>query len=141
MKKVIVYLCTIILGASIPIYFLLIWEPLKSEEVLSANAIINDENEEIVSNDTNLENIALKQSDTTNSLFNNLDNDRRDKLNTIMKKLSVVDLIKINDYFSDKNNSDRIKMGAELAKKRMVSTDYEIFKNILENYIDESILD
>ena len=140
MKKLIIYLFTIILGASVPIYFLLIWEPLKSEEVLSTNSVTEIENEELVNNYVKSESISLKQSESTNSLFNYLDNDRRDKLNAIMKKLSIVDSIKINDFFSDRNNEDRIKMGIDLAKKRMAASDYEILKNILENYVDESIL-
>ncbi len=148
MKKLIIYLFTILLGASIPIYFLLIWEPLKSEETMSNNTIenINEENnininEELINNSKDVNTFLLKQRDDTNSLYNYLDNDRKEKLNTIMKKLSVVDLIKINDLFADKTDDEKIKKGVELAKKRMSSSDYDIFKSILETYIDSSILD
>ena len=147
MKKLILYLFTIVLGASIPIYFLLIWEPLKSEEAMSNNTIVNiseenniNTNEEIISNSENVNTLLLKQRDSVNSLYNYLDNDRREKLNTIMKKLSIVDLITINDFFADKDDNEKIKKGVELAKKRMSSSDYDIFKNILETYIDSSIL-
>ena len=58
-----------------------------------------------------------------------------------MKKLSILDLIKINDFFIDKDNKEQIKKGVELAKKRMSSSDYEIFKDILENSINSIILD
>ena len=148
MKKLITYLFTIILGASIPIYFLLIWEPLKSEEVLSNNILSQDKNEYDMNTKESLENnsietetILLKESNFSNSLFNYLDNDRKEKLNVIMKKLSVLDFIKINNYFSDKDNNEKINKGVELAKKRMTTSDYEIFKNILENSINSSILD
>ncbi|MFU7516955.1 hypothetical protein [Clostridium sp. HCS.1] len=148
MKKLILYIFTIILGASIPIYFLLIWEPLKSEEVLSNNILSQDTNEYDMNTKESLENnsietetILLKESNFSNSLFNYLDNDRKEKLNVIMKKLSVLDFIKINNYFSDKDNNEKINKGVELAKKRMPTSDYEIFKNILENSINSSILD
>lgn len=148
MKKLIIYIFTIILGASIPIYFLLIWEPLKSEEVLSNNILSQDTNEYDMNTKESLENnsietetILLKESNFSNSLFNYLDNDRKEKLNVIMKKLSVLDFIKINNYFSDKDNNEKINKGVELAKKRMPASDYEIFKNILENSINSSILD
>ncbi|MDU5108156.1 hypothetical protein [Clostridium sp.] len=148
MKKLILYIFTIILGASIPIYFLLIWEPLKSEEVLSNNILSQDKNEYDMNTKESLENnsietetILLKESNFSNSLFNYLDNDRKEKLNVIMKKLSVLDFIKINNYFSDKDNNEKINKGVELAKKRMPTSDYEIFKNILENSINSSILD
>ncbi len=147
MKKLIVYLFTIVLGASIPIYFLLIWQPLRSEEAMSNNTIENiseenniNTNEEVISNSENVNTILLKQKDTVNSLYNYLDNDRREKLNTIINKLSIVDLIKIDDFFADKDDNEKIKKGVELAKKRMSSSDYDILKNILETYIDSSIL-
>lgn len=148
MKKVIIYIFTIILGASIPIYFLLIWEPLKSKEVLSNEIFSEDINEnntlnknkDFINDSVEVETVSLKQS-ISNSLFNYLDNERKEKLNIIMKKLSILDLIKINDFFIDKDNKEQIKKGVELAKKRMSSSDYEIFKDILENSINSIILD
>ncbi|MCF0148741.1 MAG: hypothetical protein HUJ77_10140 [Clostridium sp.] len=147
MKKLILYIFTIILGASIPIYFLLIWEPLKSEEVFNNNIFSEDINEHdntkegLVSSSIEAETILIKDSNFSNSLFNYLDTDRKEKLDVIMKKLSVLDFIKINNYFSDKDNNEKISKGVELAKKRMAESDYEIFKNILENSIDSSVLD
>ena len=148
MKKVIIYIFTIILGASIPIYFLLIWEPLKSKEVLSNEIFSEDINEnntlnknkDFINDSVEVETVSIKQS-ISNSLFNYLDNERKEKLNVIMKKLSILDLIKINDFFIDKDNKEQIKKGVELAKKRMSSSDYEIFKDILENSINSIILD
>ena len=148
MKKVIIYIFTIILGASIPIYFLLIWEPLKSKDVLSNEIFSEDINEnntlnknkDFINDSVEVETVSLKQS-ISNSLFNYLDNERKEKLNVIMKKLSILDLIKINDFFIDKDNKEHIKKGVELAKKRMSSSDYEIFKDILENSINSIILD
>lgn len=148
MKKAMIYIFTIILGASIPVYFLLIWEPLKSKEVLSNEIFSEDINEnntlnknkDFINDYVGVETISLKQS-ISNSLFNYLDSERKEKLNIIMKKLSIIDLIKINDFFVDKDNNEKIKKGVELAKKRMSPSDYEIFKDILENSINSNILD
>ncbi|MGN0025637.1 MAG: hypothetical protein ACI33I_01340 [Clostridium sp.] len=148
MKKVIIYIFTIILGASIPIYFLLIWEPLKSKEVLSNEIFSEDINEnntlnknkDLINDSVEVETVSLKQS-ISNNLFNYLDNEKKEKLNVIMKKLSILDMIKINDFFIDKDNKEQIKKGVELAKKRMSSSDYKIFKDILENSINSIILD
>ena len=143
MKKLLTYICTIIIGASIPIYFLVIWEPLNSEDVLSKDVVeesITNSSIEDLNTENKLETVALKKESSSNSVFNNLESDKREKLNSILKKLSIVDLIKVNDYFSDKNNNEKIKEGIELVKKRISVTEYEMFKNIVEDQVDSSIL-
>ena len=143
MKKLLTYICTIIIGASIPIYFLVIWEPLSSEDVLSKDIVeesITNSGIEGLNTENKLETVALKKESSSNSMFNNLESDKREKLNSILKKLSIVDLIKVNDYFSDKNNNEKIKEGIELVKKRISVTEYEMFKNIVEDQVDSSIL-
>lgn len=147
MKRVLAYICTIIIGASIPIYFLLIWEPLNSKDVLSENAtgelsITNSDEGSIESlnNENKLNTLTLQKENSLNSMFNYLENDKKEKLNSLLKNLSVVDLIKVNDYFSDKNNNEKIKMGIDLVKKRMSDSDYTVFKNIIEDQVDSSIL-
>lgn len=143
MKKLLTYICTIIIGASIPIYFLVIWEPLNSEDVLSKDVVeesITNSSIEGLNTEDKLETVALKKESSSNSVFNNLESDKREKLNSILKKLSIVDLIKVNDYFSDKNNNEKIKEGIELVKKRISVTEYEMFKNIVEDQVDSSIL-
>lgn len=143
MKKLLTYICTIIIGASIPIYFLIIWEPLNSEDVLSKDVLeesITNSSIEDLNTENKLETVTLKKESSSNSMFNNLESDKREKLNSILKKLSIVDLIKVNDYFSDKNNNEKIKEGIELVKKRISVTEYEMFKNIIEDQVDSSIL-
>lgn len=143
MKKLLTYICTIIIGASIPIYFLIIWEPLNSEDVLSKDVLeesITNSSIEDLNTENKLETVTLKKESSSNSMFNNLESDKREKLNSILKKLSIVDLIKVNDYFSDKNNNEKIKQGIELVKKRISVTEYEMFKNIIEDQVDSSIL-
>lgn len=143
MKKLLTYICTIIIGASIPIYFLVIWEPLNSEDVLSKDVVeesITNSSIEGLNTEDKLETVALKKESSSDSIFNNLESDKREKLNSILKKLSIVDLIKVNDYFSDKNNNEKIKEGIELVKKRVSVTEYDMFKNIIEDQVDSSIL-
>ena len=142
MKRILMYLFAIILGAVIPIYFLLIWEPLKSEEVYSNNTIEKNENNYIDLNSSlEVENVVLNKTNNSNSIFNDLDKDYKDKLHIIMQKLSIIDYIKLNDLFSDKDDSEKIKTGTELVKKRLGISEYEEFKNILGNSIDISIID
>ena len=143
MKKLLTYICTIIIGASIPIYFLVIWEPLNSEDVLSKDVVeesITNSSIEGLNTEDKLETVALKKESSSDSIFNNLESDKREKLNSILKKLSIVDLIKVNDCFSDKNNSEKIEEGIELVKKRVSVTEYDMFKNIIEDQVDSSIL-
>ncbi|WP_066895765.1 hypothetical protein [Clostridium nigeriense] len=143
MKKILIYIFAILLGASIPIYFLLIWEPLKSEEALSEN-IINISTEDKLNENTNLlaeeEKLILKQKDNQESLFNYLEGNRRESLNLILKKLSILDIVKVNEYFSDKNNEEKIKQGIELVKRRLSSSDYDIFKSIIQNKVNSTFL-
>lgn len=146
MRKILIYLLTIILGISIPVYFLLIWEPLKSEETLSdnvsdisINALSNEKNES-ENIDNKEEKLLLKQNNAKNSLFDSLEGNRRDSANIILKKLSIKDLIKVNNYFSDKDNKEKIEAGIELVKKRLSYSDYEVFKDIIEGKVDSSIL-
>lgn len=146
MRKISIYLLTIILGMSIPIYFLLIWEPLKSEETLSenisdisSNDLINESNElKNISNKD--EKLLLKQSNASNSFFDSLEGNRKESINIILKKLSIKDLIKVNNYFSDKDNKEKIEAGIELVKKRLSYSDYEVFKDIIEGKVDSNIL-
>ncbi|MGG7059898.1 hypothetical protein ACQPUY_13035 [Clostridium nigeriense] len=147
MKRILIYICTIIIGASIPIYFFLIWEPLNSKDVLSENAIgksssenIDENNMEVLNDENRLDTLILPKEIGSSSMFNYLESDKRERLNSLLKNLSVVDLIKVNDYFSDKNNNEKIKVGVELVKKRMSASDYEIFKNVIEDQVDSSVL-
>lgn len=147
MKRILIYICTIIIGASIPIYFFLIWEPLNSKDVLSENAIgksssenIDENNMEVLNDENRLDTLILPKEIGSSGMFNYLESDKRERLNSLLKNLSVVDLIKVNDYFSDKNNNEKIKVGVELVKKRMSASDYEIFKNVIEDQVDSSVL-
>ncbi|WP_291648633.1 hypothetical protein [Clostridium sp.] len=186
MKKRFFYIITIILGAIIPIYYLLIWEPLKSEEVISNNSIgainenvLNDDevsngkdissdgnkkkidnnkngfnnkgesnirknsnyNENILNNKKEIEAISIKQSDIENNLFAELEKSEKLEIDRMLKSLSIVDIVKVNDYFSDKYDNDNIREGFLLVKKRMSLLDYEEFKNILSRYTDLDIIE
>ncbi len=146
MRKISVYLLAILLGISIPVYFLLIWEPLKSEEALSENVSdvsINNSSEESKENqviNNKEEKLLLKLNNNSNSFLENLEGNRKDSINVILKKLSVSDLIKVNNYFVDKDNKENVKLGIELIRRRLSYSDYEVFKNIIENKVDSTII-
>ena len=179
MKKIFLYITTIIFGASIPIYFPLIWEPLKSEEVISDNYIratndkdsnnedieknmnnqklnnndnnfnikeaediktISNSNENIINTSNKIEALSIKRSNIENNLFSELEKSKKLEIDRILKSLSVIDIVKLNDYFSNKEDEDRVKEGLELIKKRMSSSDYEEFKDIINKYIDSDVI-
>ena len=161
MKKILIYITTILIGASIPVYFLLIWEPLKSEEAISRNSIdINTENkidmeksnanEKVLSDEKALEDkeinndneinkkevTLIKNGTINNNLFNGLEKTKREEINKILKNLSVVDIIQINEYFSNSEDKINLKNGILLVKKRTSNSEYEVFKNIMNEYIN-----
>ncbi len=165
MKKILIYIATILIGASIPIYFLLIWEPLKSEEAISKNSIdINTENkidmensntnEKVLSDKKSIEDkeinddneinrinnkkevTLIKNGTLNNNLFNGLEKTKKEEINKIFKNLSIVDIIQINDYFSNSEDKGNLKNGILLVKKRTSNSEYEVFKNIMNEYIN-----
>lgn len=165
MKKILIYITTILIGASIPVYFLLIWEPLKSEEAISRNSIdMNTENkidmeksnanEKVLSDEKALEDkeinndnennkvsdenkvTLIKNGTINNNLFNGLEKTKREEINKILKNLSVVDIIQINEYFSNSEDKINLKNGILLVKKRTSNSEYEVFKNIMNEYIN-----
>lgn len=137
MKKVIIYSLTVIISAAIPIYFLLIWEPLKSIDAISDNIIVTEY--EHLNNNYEENNMYiidnLNSREGTFSKISNLPQEKRDKLNVLIKNLSIVDIIKINNYFADINNIENITKGFGLLEKRMSKENYQEFKDILGDYI------
>lgn len=168
MKKILIYITTILIGASIPVYFLLIWEPLKSEETISRNSIdINTENkinmeksnankkvlsdekdleDKEINNDNKINKVSdennekeitlIKNGTINNDLFNGLEKNKREEMNKILKNLSVIDIIQINEYFSNSEDKINLKNGILLVKKRTSNSEYEVFKNIMNEYIN-----
>lgn len=137
MKKLIVYSMTVLISASIPIYFLLIWEPLKAKDVIGSDISYNNLNEENSESIENHKEVNLKIQNE--NFFNNFDNiilEKREKLNQVINNLAIEDIIKINNYFRDLNNKESINKGIELAKKRMTKRDFEEFKGIIKEFIE-----
>ena len=185
MKKIFFYIITIILGASIPIYYLLVWEPLKSEEAISnsmrstTEKILNssevsngqdisnnlnkkkidsnknsinikeksnmsnnsNSNENTINGENEIEGLSIKQSDIENNLFGELEKSEKLEIDRMLKSLSIVDIVKVNDHFSDKYDADNVRKGFSLVKKRMSLSDYEEFKIIISRYIDLDIIE
>jgi glycyl-tRNA synthetase alpha subunit len=140
MKKVIIYGMTILISASIPIYFLLIWEPLKAKDVIGNNisySNLNEENEKELKIDENISinNIEIYNDNIFNN-FNNITSEKREKLNGLIRNLAIEDIIKINNYFKDLKNKENISKGMELVKKRMTQDKFEEFKGIIKEYIN-----
>ncbi|MCR1951780.1 MULTISPECIES: hypothetical protein [unclassified Clostridium] len=184
MKKIFSYIITIILGASIPIYYLLVWNPLKSEDVISNNSkevttekklhsdeTLNEQdiskeekqkkvdnnlkrfnikeesnnninsNENIIESDSKIEGLTIKESDIENNLFAELEKSEKLEVDRMLKSLSIIDIVKLNDHFSNKYDNDNVKEGILLVKKRMSLLDYEEFMEIISRYIDLNIIE
>lgn len=153
MKKIFFYTISIFIGVSIPLYFTFVWEPLKSERAISVdligvdnNQIFNNEyeennnglinNEEINTSGMNSETIKIRNDNVINGLLLELENTKKEELNKIFNKLAIVDIIKINNYFSDIGNESNLKEGVLFIKKRISSDEYEYFKSIIKDYIN-----
>ncbi|GAA0084187.1 hypothetical protein UT300007_06260 [Clostridium sp. CTA-7] len=141
MKRLLFSTITIIISIVIPIYFLLVWEPLKSEEVISENVVKYNKEEEFISEEKNKSTIIINQVDSSNNLFGHLDKARKEKINVLIRNLAIVDIIKVNDYFSDRENTVNITKGMSLVKQRMSNKEYEEFKDIISDYIDLDIIE
>jgi hypothetical protein len=118
-----------------------VWEPLKSEEVISENVVKYNKEEEFISEEKNKSTIIINQVDSSNNLFGHLDKARKEKINVLIRNLAIVDIIKVNDYFSDRENTVNITKGMSLVKQRMSNKEYEEFKDIISDYIDLDIIE
>ena len=81
----------------------------------------------------------IDNSESIGETFSNIANlpqEKRDKLNVLIKNLSVVDIVKVNNYFSDINNNENLIKGFGLIEKRMSKENYQEFKDILGDYVN-----
>ncbi len=74
-------------------------------------------------------------------MFGELEESEKLEIDRMLKSLSIVDIVKINDHFSDKYDDDNVREGFSLVKKRMSLSDYEEFKSIISRYIDLDIIE
>lgn len=140
MKKLIVYGITVLISASIPIYFLLIWEPLKAKDVIGSDISYNNLNEEEEEEENTYEELSINNIEIYNkNIFNNfesIDLEKRERLNQLLSNLAIEDIIKINNYFKDLSNKEDIIRGIDLVEKRMRKEDFKEFKDIMKEYIE-----
>ncbi|WP_300385586.1 hypothetical protein [Clostridium sp.] len=136
MKKIIIYGITILISASIPIYFLLIWEPLSAKDVIGSDISLNKESikELDIGENLNINNIEI-YNENVFSNFDNITLEKRERLNRLIKSLAIEDMIKINNYFKDLKNNENIIKGIKLIEKRMTQGNYQEFREIIKDYI------
>lgn len=140
MKKMIIYGLTILISASIPIYFLLIWEPLKAKDVIGNDIRYNNSNGEIEEVIDNTEELSINNIEINNkNIFQNFDSitlEKRERLNKLISSLAIEDIIKINNYFEDLNDKENISKGIGLIEKRMLKDNFNEFKDIMKEYVN-----
>ena len=132
MKKIFIYFLTILISAFIPIYFFFLWEPLKSTEVMTKNLI----EEELVERESKT--YEMESVNLSSEIFNNIEglsNNKKEKLNSLINELSILDLIKVNVHLSNLDNKEEIKNGFSLLSKRMSKEKYEELREIISDYI------
>lgn len=67
--------------------------------------------------------------------------ENKERVKSIIKKLSAVDVINIKDSFNNENNQVGFKEAFNLIKIRVSEKDYEEIKEILSEYIDFDLLE
>lgn len=133
MKKMFICFLTVIISAFIPIYFFFLWEPLKSAEVMTNNLIEEESMEK------EIKIYEMKNINLINGIFNNIEglsSDKKEKLNSLINELSILDAIKVNSHLSNLENKEEIKNGFSLLSKRMSKEKYEDLREILSDYIN-----
>ena len=133
MKKMCIYFLTILISAFIPIYFFFIWEPLKSAEVMTDNLMEG----ELMEKEMKI--YEMKNVNLINGIFNNIEglsSDKKEKINSLINELSILDIIKVNSHLSDLENKEEIKNGFSLLNKRMSKEKYEELRGLIYDYIN-----
>lgn len=139
MRKMLVYGLTILISASIPIYFLLIWEPLKAKDVIGNDISYTNLSKEIEEVVDNNEELSINNIQINNkNIFDNFEDitlEKRERLNKLISNLAIEDIIKINNYFKDLNDKENISKGIDLLERRMIKDNFNEFKDIMKEHI------
>lgn len=162
MNKPIVMKISAIVASAITIYTVIIWEPgVTSESLDEKNNYTNSHIEETMDNNIgfqineveNLNNpkdeytenkntsieglgsVVLKEK-SFDDLINKVSLNEKDEINEVVKKLSITDCSKIDNFLNQGDGSNGVNEAFEFIKKRLSAEDYEKFQDIISRYID-----
>lgn len=164
MNKEIIMKISAIIVSAITIYTVIIWQPKDNSEIVEENlndinnVLDNKEKENssnifqidqlsslINSNDTSIDNgkssteglgtIVIKEK-TFDEIINKIDSEEKEEINNVLKKLSITDCSKIDNFLNQEDNNKGLNEAFQFIRKRLSAEDYDRFQEILSKYVD-----
>jgi hypothetical protein len=163
MNKEIIMKISAIIVSAITIYTVIIWQPKDNGEVVEENLnnikdvldnkenadnsifqidqlnLPNNSSDKAMDNGKNstegLGAIVIKEK-TFDEIINKIDSKEKEEINDVLKKLSIIDCSKIDNFLSQDDNSKGLNDAFQFIRKRLSSEDYDRFQQILSKYID-----
>lgn len=133
MKKAILILLFVIISI-VPVYFLFIWNPQDSV----SNAYKDDKSIEVSSNIDNSSGINKEYKDTDEeskiTMLSKISEGDRNNIDKIINKLSIIDIVKINNYMTKEDINKGINDILQLTKKRLKQNEFEKIEKIINKY-------
>lgn len=133
MKKVILILLFVIISI-VPVYFIFIWNP---EDSVS-NAYKNNKSIQVSSNIDDLEGLNTEDKNIDEeskvTMLSKISEGDRNNIDKIINKLSIIDIIKINDYMTKEDINKGINDILQLTKKRLKQNEFEKIQKIIKKY-------
>lgn len=133
MKKVILILLFVIISI-VPVYFIFIWNP---EDSVS-NAYKNNKSIQVSSNIDDLEGLNTEDKNIDEeskvTMLSKISEGDRNNIDKIINKLSIIDIIKINDYMTKEDINKGINDILQLTKKRLKQNEFEKIEKIIKKY-------
>lgn len=143
MKKVFIII-TVLIGLLMPMYVIFFWEPYEdisnSEEKVCNNNIKEVNIDSFYNEDENVaenKNIILKNKDADVGITK----EEKEKLNDLKKRLSIVDIEKVENALKNSDKDKGVKEALKIIKKRVSSKDYNLIKEIYSKNIDFSLVE
>lgn len=154
MKKIVLAL-TFLCMVMVPVYFMFFWNPYTSYEDVSAISYNVEEvsdislgEEDIASNNKVEMNKEVSYNKVTNILRmssnmirEKISKEDVSKINSILSKLSVIDLYRIEELRGLEDEERATEEFVNLIKLRLSNSDYYELKKVLVPYIDFSTLE
>lgn len=143
MKKRLIYISICLAAFFVTIYFIMFWNVNNEEKTVNvfSQSINNEDKTEISEVNSSITDITVFKLNCS-EINNRLLVDQKEKLRYIVNTLSSVDLIKVNNIYTDESMTieDRFMQINDILRKRLSAVYYKEFTNILKDYVDfESI--
>ena len=137
MKKILMLILFLVM-AIIPLYFIFIWSPSEN--------IYNEYNKSSIEVSTKLSNIQEEKNDVNIdkkvpsnkkshiTIMSKISSNDRNIIEEAINKLSIIDILKVQDYMSKEDIDKGISDMLILTKKRLKENDFEKINKIINKY-------